>query len=217
MKRKYCCLLLLIFAAPAVADEIRPGYLQVTETSADVYAVLWKVPMMGNSGSRLMPILPEHCREMTPVASYPVRASLVRRWSIECPGGLHEQSITITGLRETVTDVLAQFQWLDGSTQVARAGPGDPVLRIEAAASVWSIIYTYTVLGIKHILGGGRSPAVRFSSANYRSWYWQAGSDDYRVHAGAQRHAGGGNPWLCQCSWQAGGSGDCAEHTVSRG
>lgn len=154
MKRKYCCLLLLIFAAPAAADEIRPGYLQVTETSADVYAVLWKVPMMGNSGSRLMPILPEHCREMTPVASYPVRASLVRRWSIECPGGLHEQSITITGLRETITDVLAQFQWLDGSTQVARAGPGDPVLRIEAAASVWSIIYTYTVLGIKHILGG---------------------------------------------------------------
>lgn len=147
-------LLFLLFAASVGADEIRPGYLEITETTADVYGVLWKVPLMGDTGQRLIPVFPQHCIEVSPVASYPTPGSLIRRWSIECPGGLREQSIPITGLRETVTDVLAQIQWLDGSSQVARAGPGNPTLSIEAAASAGAIIYTYTFLGIEHILGG---------------------------------------------------------------
>jgi hypothetical protein len=146
--------LFLSLAASVAADEIRPGYLEITETSADVYAVLWKVPLMGQMEQRLNPVFPEHCATLTPVGSYPTPGSLIRRWSIECPGGLREQTIPITGLRETVTDVLAQFQWLDGSSQVARAGPGNPVLNVEAAATAGAIIYTYTVLGIEHILGG---------------------------------------------------------------
>ncbi len=146
--------LFLLFAASVAADEIRPGYLEITEKSADVFGVLWKVPLMGGTEQRLLPVFPEHCSDVTPVASYPTPGSLIRRWSIECPGGLREQIISITGLRETVTDVLAQFQWLDGSSQVARAGPGNPALSVEAAASAGAIIYTYTFLGIEHILGG---------------------------------------------------------------
>ena len=99
-------------------------------------------------------MFPESCLERTPVASYPAGASLLRRWTISCADGLREKEIPVSGLRETVTDVLAQFQWLDGSNQVARAGPGDPVLRVAAAATTSSIIYTYTFLGIEHILGG---------------------------------------------------------------
>jgi hypothetical protein len=147
-------LVLFSFVTSAFSDEIRPGYLEITETSTGVFAVLWKVPIMGDVESRLMPVFPEHCREVTPVAMYPTSASLLRRWTIECADGLHEQTIPITGLRETVTDVLAQFQWLDGSSQVARAGPGDPTLHIGAAATTSAIIYTYTVLGIEHILEG---------------------------------------------------------------
>ena len=35
-------------AQPARAHEVRPGYLELTETGADTYDITWKVPAMGD-------------------------------------------------------------------------------------------------------------------------------------------------------------------------
>ena len=40
--------MLLLFAVTAGAHEVRPGYLQLNETTTDQFDVLWKVPARGD-------------------------------------------------------------------------------------------------------------------------------------------------------------------------
>jgi hypothetical protein len=40
----------LATAAPAAADDFRPAYLQLSQTGADRYDVLWKVPALTKTG-----------------------------------------------------------------------------------------------------------------------------------------------------------------------
>jgi hypothetical protein len=48
MLRIIISLILLLLSNSSIADEIRPGYLELNEDSPGIYAVLWKVPQ--NSG-----------------------------------------------------------------------------------------------------------------------------------------------------------------------
>ncbi len=43
-----CLLALTCLCAPAMAHEMRPGYLQLRQTSEETYDVLWKVPAAGS-------------------------------------------------------------------------------------------------------------------------------------------------------------------------
>ena len=46
--RLLAILLWLASREPALAHEVRPGYLELRQTGADVYDVLWKVPGRGD-------------------------------------------------------------------------------------------------------------------------------------------------------------------------
>ena len=48
------------------------------------------------------------------------------RWQVSCDGGLKGKTITIDGLRSTLTDVLARISWADGSVEVERLTPEQP-------------------------------------------------------------------------------------------
>ena len=52
--------------APAQAHEVRPGYIEITETAPDTYQVIWKQPVRDTSrfevaGLGLRPVFPEVC------------------------------------------------------------------------------------------------------------------------------------------------------------
>ena len=51
MHRAVALLLLALacFATPAMAHEMRPGYLQIRQTGEATYDILWKVPAAGNN------------------------------------------------------------------------------------------------------------------------------------------------------------------------
>jgi hypothetical protein len=51
MRRRLLCIMLLITAdAPhTVAHEVRPAYLELRQTAADTFDVLWKVPALGDN------------------------------------------------------------------------------------------------------------------------------------------------------------------------
>jgi hypothetical protein len=67
VKRLWLWLVLLVLVqGQAAAHELRPGYLEITETAPGLYSVLWKVPMRGEAGSRLAPRFPDECRETDP-------------------------------------------------------------------------------------------------------------------------------------------------------
>ena len=102
----FFAVLALQFAAPACAHETRPGYLELRETAAGRYDLLWKRPSGGEVEIRIAPAVPDGCRfdggegvQLTPGA-------VVVRGELNCTDGLAGKTLSITGLQATITDVL---------------------------------------------------------------------------------------------------------------
>ena len=146
--------LLLITAIPGMAHEVRPGYLEITETAPERYQVLWKIPMKGDAVLRMTPVFPETCTEQTPPSSRKVAAAMVKQWSIVCAGGLKDVDIAIDGLQNTLTDVLARVTHAGGATQTVRLAPDNIRFTVSGIPSTLEVITTYLSLGIEHILLG---------------------------------------------------------------
>jgi hydrogenase/urease accessory protein HupE len=153
---RLAALLLIIIALvrPAAAHELRPAYLELTEGPAGQFSVLWKVPAAGDRRLGLYLRLPETCRNITEPLGVIENVSHFERWKVSCDGGLKNQSITIDGLRSTLTDVLARISWADGSVEVERLTPEQPSLVLKGAQTMWEVARTYFMLGVEHILGG---------------------------------------------------------------
>ncbi len=155
MRKIFSTLLLsLIFTGSAIADEIRPGYLELNATGGNVYSVKWKVPMKGDLVLSLKPVLPETCSERTPPGSMALGGAMITRWSISCAGGLDNAHIRIDGLENTMTDVLVRIVRQDGMTQMKRLTPAENGFEVAAETTSLDVIRVYTSLGIEHILLG---------------------------------------------------------------
>ena len=99
--------LLLILASPATAHEMRPAYLDMQETRAEEFSVLWKVPARGDLRLGLYVQLPQTCvPRAEPFRSIKANA-YTERWVAICEGGLKGKEIVIDGLPATLTDALA--------------------------------------------------------------------------------------------------------------
>ncbi len=148
-------LMTAILAPPSLANahEVRPGYLEIRQRSAEVYDVLWKVPARGATRMRLEVHLPEAC-SMTPPVRMRMGGALVDRWSVLCPDGLVGRSISIDGLANSMTDVLVRIERGDGTMQIARLTPDAPAFTVEGQPSAVQVAATYTNLGVEHIVLG---------------------------------------------------------------
>ena len=148
-------LALLFCASPARAHEVRPGYLQLSQTGPESYDVLWKVPAAGD-GLRLGLYVrfPEQTEELSEHRGLFVGGAFVDRWSVRHPGGLTGQTIHIDGLQRTLTDVLVRVEQLDGTTLVSRVEPSQPSLVLASTPSRLALATTYFALGVEHILLG---------------------------------------------------------------
>jgi hypothetical protein len=142
-------------AGPASAHEVRPAYLQLRQTRADVYDVFWKVPALGDSMRlSLNPELPQTCSTLSPRHGFFADSAYTEQWSVACRGGLPGSTIYINGLTATLTDVLVRVERLDGSSQVTRVTSSSPSFVVEAMPRRFEVARTYLVLGIEHILTG---------------------------------------------------------------
>ncbi len=146
--------ILSCLAGLAVADEIRPGYLQIKENSQNMYSVLWKVPAKGNKKLSMQVQFPENCKDKTQAKAQFINAAYIQRWVLVCDAGLAEKTISIVGLESTNTDVLLRMEFISGTSQSVLLTPGKNSYRVLAEASSTQIIGTYTWLGIEHILMG---------------------------------------------------------------
>ena len=146
--------LLCLLATPTQAHEMRPGYLEITEVTPAAYTVLWKVPMRGDLRLQLDPKFPDSCSDAVPPAARSAGGALITNWTIRCDDGLADQSIAITGLENTLTDVLVRVQHLEGATQTTRITPREPSFTVTGSPSKLALSATYLWLGIEHILLG---------------------------------------------------------------
>ena len=153
--RTLCLLLFLFSGFPLFAHEVRPAYLELRQTGAETYDILWKVPGQGEDlRLGLYVQLPESCSNLTQPRGAFAANAYTERWSVQCAGGLSGGTIRIAGLSATMTDVLVRIERVEGSTQITRLTPATSSFVVEAAPSRMEIVRTYLVLGIEHILTG---------------------------------------------------------------
>ncbi|MBA7467941.1 hypothetical protein ES707_03179 [subsurface metagenome] len=144
----------MLAVKPAVADELRPAYLDIRETAADEFAVVWKVPALGDLRLGIYVHLPESCKARAEPVRTIQTGAFFERWSVVCAGGLKGREISVDGLRSSVTDALARIEYRDGTTQVARVTPESPTFLVTGAQGRLEVAKTYLLLGVDHILTG---------------------------------------------------------------
>jgi hypothetical protein len=127
-----------------VADEIRPGYLQLKETGPDIYSVIWKVPAKGEKRLGLEVQLPENCMNDSRANAQLINGAYIQRWIVACQAGLIGREISIMGLETTSTDVLLHLEFADGRSQSAHLTPANLTYRVPAGSSSLEVITTYT-------------------------------------------------------------------------
>lgn len=154
MPRIVICLGLLLLANSAVADEIRPGYLELIEESPNTYAVLWKVPQKRGQRLSLVPVFPDSCRKQTAVSTRTVNGAVLQRWYIHCADSMAGQHISINGIEHSNTDILMRLNRLDGAAATALLKPSAPAYLVPVKGSSTGIAVTYLLLGTQHILLG---------------------------------------------------------------
>ena len=140
-------------ATGAHAHEVRPGYLQVQESSEDKFDVTWKVPANGEYRLSLYARLPKECTGAPDQGSF-AGGAFIERWQAKCPGGLVGRTISIEGLSATRTDVLARVERLDGTTQTVRLTPESASFEVTAAPGSPRGGEDLLRLGVDHILFG---------------------------------------------------------------
>ena len=147
--------LLLSLVADAAADEFKPAYLEVRQTSPDTISVLWRLPALDEATTlRVRPVFPPGSAELTPRrASFAAGAS-VQRWSMRVAGGLEGRSIEFDGLARARLDVLVRVERIDGTVQLGRVLPGSTAFTVDSSPGPWEVAATYTRIGIEHILLG---------------------------------------------------------------
>ena len=87
----------IITGQTAVAHELKPAYLEITETAAGTYDLLFKVPLTGDQRLALHVSLSENCKEASPIISTRVDGADIGRWKSNCAEGLAGQQVRIDG------------------------------------------------------------------------------------------------------------------------
>jgi hypothetical protein len=111
--------------ARAAAVENRPldrqgaaassAYLEITQTAADRYDVVWRTPVLGIRSLPIAVQLPSRIRTVTEPVVRELTDSHVERRTIAVDGGLEGTRIRFDGLESTATDVVVRLQRQDGS------------------------------------------------------------------------------------------------------
>jgi hydrogenase/urease accessory protein HupE len=141
--------------ATACADEYRPAYLELQQTSAETYDVMWKVPArVADKRLSLHVLFPDGIKTVNPVRTSFIGNAYIERSTISRSGGLAGAEITIEGLATLSTDVLVRIHRLNGSSEVIRLSAAEASFVVTGEPTTWDVATTYLNLGIEHIWGG---------------------------------------------------------------
>ncbi|MBU6166795.1 MAG: HupE/UreJ family protein [Alphaproteobacteria bacterium] len=145
--------LLLALAGPARADELRPFYLELRETAAGQWDVLWKAPVLGGVAGSGRPLLPGFCR-LALARPQLVGGALVAAGTARCTRPLAGARLGVAGLAPGSPDGLIRVAPLDAAVQAAQLRVDAPTITLARRASRWQVAQTYGVIGVEHIVGG---------------------------------------------------------------
>jgi len=116
-------ILSILLTNDLIAHEIKPGYLDVTESSSLHYQVLWKTPVQKGRPLAVLPLFPDDCPAQAGKSNITTTGALTKQWTLSCKNSLQGRSIQMKGLDATLSDVLVRFQPFEGNDQTLRATP----------------------------------------------------------------------------------------------
>jgi len=152
-------LLSLLFVSLAIqaahAHEVRPAYLEITETEVGNYGILWKLPVKAGIPLGLVPSWPDGCAVQQNKPADIVPGAMISKLTMTCDGGLAEKTIRMEGLSTSLLDVFVRIEWANDKSTSGLMRPAEPYLTVQAADehSVPAVL-SYLILGIEHILFG---------------------------------------------------------------
>ena len=153
MKWLVALLLTLLAASPAPADELRPGYLELTQRDAQHWKLVWKAPVLGGLATHARPLVPPQCRQSAPAARLE-GAALVAESELTCSKDLAGSEVGLSGMDAAFTDALVRIAPLGRPVQAARLTPGHATVTAASVPDRWDVARSYFVLGVEHILTG---------------------------------------------------------------
>lgn len=150
----FALLLIALLAPSAVAHEVRPAYLQATETADAEFDVVWKQPVLGDRRLPLEPRFPSSCDLVKRLETEYTGDALVDRITLACD--LRSGELGIDGLERTLTDVLVSVDYLGDDELTVLLRPESPTMSLvdptPAALAYLRLGVEHLVFGIDHVL-----------------------------------------------------------------
>jgi hydrogenase/urease accessory protein HupE len=148
----WLCLCWLLTSS-ALAHELQPGFLQLTESAPQLYDVLWKQPTSKGEPLRLTPVFPANCKAANEAKNEVLPQSWVWRMRLSCTQSLAGQTLAVEGLEAFATDVLIRVEHSDGRVETHLLKPIDSSVTLDASSQNRGR-WTYFMLGLEHIAFG---------------------------------------------------------------
>jgi hydrogenase/urease accessory protein HupE len=151
--RLFLLLMLIAVASPVMADELRPGYLELSQQSERFWQVKLKAPVKGGLAANASLMMPPYCALGAPRRTL-IDGSLTSVWRADCAQTIIGAEVGIVGLDKTLTDALLRVAPLGRPVQAMRLTAVTPTAVIASLPSRWQVASTYFVTGVEHILLG---------------------------------------------------------------
>ena len=119
----------------AHADELRPGYLELTQRNQKQWQVLWKAPILGGLATRARPQLPAFCT-LQPLDTRLDNGSLISSIRAICQRPLEGEVVGIEGMEASFTDALLRVAPLGRPIQAERLTPDHPTAIVAARTKI---------------------------------------------------------------------------------
>ncbi len=150
---KWLFALLVLIASPVLADDLSPGYLELSQNTPSQWQMIWRAPIIGGLAARASPLIPVGCTARL-LSQDHSNGALLTKWRVDCPTGLIGKQIGLAGIEALQTDALVRVAPLGKPVQASRLTPAQPLVRIAADVPASNVAGTYFKLGVEHILTG---------------------------------------------------------------
>lgn len=141
-------------ATPASADELRPGYLEFTETAPGKWRLAWKEPFTAPPlEAPPPPNLPANCHYHGEIEQGVAGLALIGAAEARCDGMVRGGAIGMPGLIGQA-DMLVRVAPLGDPVQALRLTAAEPRATIPARPDRMQVLRSYFVIGVEHILLG---------------------------------------------------------------
>ncbi|MEH6551293.1 MAG: HupE/UreJ family protein [Pseudomonadales bacterium] len=148
-------MLLIFLAGSALAHPLAPSLLELRENDSGLVEVKWKTPLKSAPGSRISPVLPAHCQQVSELTNLVEGTGRVYLWQVNCASqGLVGHAVGVEEIRSSKTNAMVRVQLQDGRRYMQMLTPDQPAFVVPARQSVGQVFFQYLKLGVEHLLTG---------------------------------------------------------------